>query len=210
MFTVCLSPVPYITCTLLMDPEAQRATETPVMPSDCVLHDQFDVQMTNRLLQADAGQVVLVMVGLPARGKSLIAGKGMQSMKQRVPIMLTQRTVVRYLQWTSVRAEIFNVGKYRREGTPHPDAKFFDAGNPEGEKARRAAAEAAVADMLNWLKNPANKVAILDATNSTKSRRKWIYEKLEEEPQRLELVSEQQAQRRQRTRAEDGRARDAR
>lgn len=86
----------------------------------------------------------------------------------------------RYLQWTSVKAEVFNVGKYRREGTPHPDAKFFDAGNPEGEKARRAAAEAAVADMIKWLKDPLNKVAILDATNSTKSRRKWIYEKLEE------------------------------
>lgn len=75
---------------------------------------------------------------------------------------------------------MFNVGKYRREGTPHPDARFFDAGNPEGEKARRAAAEAAVADMIQWLKDPSNKVAILDATNSTKSRRKWIYEKLEE------------------------------
>lgn len=85
----------------------------------------------------------------------------------------------RYLQWTSVKAEIFNVGKYRRADTPHPDAKFFDAGNPEGEKARKAAAEAAVADMLNWLKDPANKVAILDATNSVKTRRKWIYDKLE-------------------------------
>lgn len=72
------------------------------------------------------------------------------------------------------------MGKYRRADTPHPDAKFFDAGNPAGEKARRAAAEAAVADMLKWLKNPDNKVAILDATNSTKSRRKWIYEKLQE------------------------------
>lgn len=27
-------------------------------------------------IQADAKQVVLIMVGLPARGKSLIAGKG--------------------------------------------------------------------------------------------------------------------------------------
>jgi 6-phosphofructo-2-kinase/fructose-2,6-biphosphatase 2 len=50
--------------------------------------------------------------------------------------------------------------------------------NPEGEKARRAAAEAAVADMLNWFKDKDNKVALLDATNSTKSRRKWIYEKI--------------------------------
>lgn len=52
--------------------------------------------------------------------------------------------------------------------------------NPEGEKARRAAAEAAVADMLNWFKDKDNKVALLDATNSTKTRRKWIYEKIVE------------------------------
>ena len=32
--------------------------------------------------------------------------------------------------------------------------------------------------MLNWFKDKDNKVALLDATNSTKSRRKWIYEKI--------------------------------
>jgi 6-phosphofructo-2-kinase/fructose-2,6-biphosphatase 2 len=52
--------------------------------------------------------------------------------------------------------------------------------NPEGEKARRAAAEAAVADMLKWFQDKDNKVAILDATNSTKSRRKWIHDKIVE------------------------------
>ena len=103
------------------------------------------------------------MVGLPARGKSLIAGK-----------------VKRYLGWTSIKSEVFNVGKYRRNDNPHPDANFFDTNNPDGEKARRAAAEAAVVDMLNWFKDRNNKVAILDATNSTKSRRKWIYEKISE------------------------------
>lgn len=101
------------------------------------------------------------MVGLPARGKSLIAGK-----------------VKRYLKWISVKAEVFNVGKYRRNDNPHPDANFFDTNNPDGERARRAAAEAAVADMLNWFKDTNNKVAILDATNSTKARRKWIHEKI--------------------------------
>ena len=75
---------------------------------------------------------------------------------------------------------MFNVGKYRRTDNPHPDAKFFDVNNPEGEKARKAAAEAAVADMLNWFKDKSNKVAILDATNSTKSRRKWIHDKIAE------------------------------
>lgn len=86
--------------------------------------------------------------------------------------------VKRYLRWTSVKAEVFNVGTYRRTDNPHPDAKFFDVNNPEGEKARRAAAEAAVADMLNWFKDKENKVALLDATNSTKSRRKWIHDKI--------------------------------
>ena len=87
--------------------------------------------------------------------------------------------VKRYLKWTSVKAEVFNVGKYRRSDNPHPDAKFFDVNNPEGEKARRAAAEAAVEDMLSWFEDKDNKVAILDATNSTKSRRKWIYDKIQ-------------------------------
>ena len=87
-------------------------------------------------------------------------------------------SVKRYLGWISISAEVFNVGKYRRQATPHPDAKFFDMENPDGEKARRAAAEAAVDDMLSWFEDKSHTVAILDATNSTKSRRQWIYERL--------------------------------
>jgi 6-phosphofructo-2-kinase/fructose-2,6-biphosphatase 2 len=74
---------------------------------------------------------------------------------------------------------VFNVGKYRRNDNPQPDAKFFDVNNPEGERARRAAAEAAVDDMLQWFENKDNKIAILDATNSTKSRRKWIHDRIQ-------------------------------
>jgi 6-phosphofructo-2-kinase/fructose-2,6-biphosphatase 2 len=32
--------------------------------------------------------------------------------------------------------------------------------------------------MLHWFEDRTNAVAILDTTNSTKSRRKWIYERL--------------------------------
>lgn len=103
------------------------------------------------------------MVGLPARGKSLIAGK-----------------IVRYLKWQSVTAKIFNVGSYRRNDNPHPDANFFDVNNKAGELARTAAAKAAVADMIKWFQDKHNKVAILDATNSTKKRRRWIYEQITE------------------------------
>ncbi|KAL2788388.1 HbrB-domain-containing protein [Aspergillus keveii] len=99
------------------------------------------------------------MVGLPARGKSLIAGKAM-----------------RYLAWVGVKARIFNVGTYRRNATPQPSANFFDPHNSEGEKMRRAAAEAAITDMIKWFKDGQGVVAILDATNSTKKRRRWIHE----------------------------------
>ncbi|KAI9372649.1 hypothetical protein BJX61DRAFT_533804 [Aspergillus egyptiacus] len=103
------------------------------------------------------------MVGLPARGKSLIAGKAM-----------------RYLAWVGIQARVFNVGTYRRNATPQPDANFFDPHNPEGEKMRRVAAEAAMTDMLRWFKSGRGVVAILDATNSTKKRRRWIHDTCQE------------------------------
>jgi len=44
---------------------------------------------------------------------------------------------------------------------------------------RKAAAEAAVDDMVKWFESGEGLVAILDATNSTKSRRTWIQDKCE-------------------------------
>lgn len=79
----------------------------------------------------------------------------------------------RYLQWLSVPAQTFNVGNYRRNDAPHPTADFFDTSNAEGERKRRAAAEAAVTDMLAWFRT-GGVVGILDATNSTKERRRWV------------------------------------
>ena len=89
--------------------------------------------------------------------------------------------MVRYLKWLSISAKSFNVGSYRRNDTPKPTAEFFNTSNPEGERLRRAAAEAAVSDMVKWFDNGGGTVAILDATNSTKDRRRWIYNKCESE-----------------------------
>ncbi|KAF2428729.1 fructose-2,6-bisphosphatase-like protein [Tothia fuscella] len=115
-------------------------------------------------VQAEDTKICVVMVGLPARGKSLIAQK-----------------VVRYLHWLSITAQTFNVGQYRRQATPNPTAAFFDTSNPDGEKLRRAAAEAAVDDMCKWFREGKGLIAILDATNSTKSRRRWIKERCDAE-----------------------------
>ena len=91
--------------------------------------------------------------------------------------LLYTRAVTRYLGWLSISAKVFNVGSYRRADTPHPTAEFFDTSNPEGERLRHAAAEAAVTDMIQWFDECQGVVAILDATNSSKARRRWVYEK---------------------------------
>jgi 6-phosphofructo-2-kinase/fructose-2,6-biphosphatase 2 len=114
-------------------------------------------------VQVEDTQICVVLVGLPARGKSYIAQKAQ-----------------RYLRWLSIPAETFNVGNYRRKDAAQPTADFFDINNPEGERKRRAAAEAAVADMLAWFKRGGT-VGILDATNSTKERRKWVMDTVSRE-----------------------------
>lgn len=86
---------------------------------------------------------------------------------------MNRHAAQRYLQWLSIPAQVFNVGNYRRSNAPQPTADFFDMNNAEGERKRRAAAEAAVADMLAWFRT-GGVVGILDATNSTKERRKWV------------------------------------
>lgn len=131
-------------------------------------------------VQVEDTRICVVMVGLPARGKSLIAQKG----KRMLGISkhcADADTVVRYLGWLSVHAKCFNVGSYRRTATPQPNASFFDTSNKEGERLRKAAAEAAVADMVKWFKTSGNLIAILDATNSTKSRRRWIKDRCDAE-----------------------------
>jgi broad specificity phosphatase PhoE/predicted kinase len=111
-----------------------------------------------------ARPLVLVMVGLPARGKTYLA-----------------RKLTRYLTWHGYRAEVFNVGNYRRArlGADQP-ATFFDPSNPEGRAAREGLAEAALDDLLAWVR-AGGQVAIYDATNSTRARRATVRRRLAEE-----------------------------
>lgn len=103
-------------------------------------------------------RICVVMVGLPARGKSFISQK-----------------IVRYLSWLSIKAKCFNVGSYRRQiGASHPSADFFDFKNKEALQIREHAVSQAVADMMKWYDEENGVVAILDATNTTRSRREWV------------------------------------
>jgi hypothetical protein len=89
---------------------------------------------------------------LPARGKSFIA-----------------RKLLNYISWRGNQCNIFNVGKYRRqiaqqkgdedsgtdgekeEAKKSCNADFFDDSNEEAAKMRKAAAELAMKETLNWL-----------------------------------------------------------
>jgi broad specificity phosphatase PhoE len=104
-------------------------------------------------------KLAIVMVGLPARGKSYIA-----------------RKLARYLRWRGQDTRVFNVGSYRREIVgSQVSHDFFDPDNPEGRRERFRLAEIVLRDMLKWL-GQTGQIGIYDATNSTKDRRRWILE----------------------------------
>jgi broad specificity phosphatase PhoE/predicted kinase len=111
---------------------------------------------------ASHDSLVLVMVGLPARGKTYIA-----------------RKTARYLNWLGLPARVFNVGNYRRTrlGSTQP-ASFFDPDNPDGVAARRDLAQAALDDLVGWVGEEAGRVAIYDATNATRRRRELVVRQL--------------------------------
>jgi broad specificity phosphatase PhoE/predicted kinase len=108
--------------------------------------------------------IVLCTVGLPARGKTYLA-----------------RKLARYLDWHGYRAQVFNVGNYRRArlGADQP-AAFFDPANAEGRSARERLALAALDDLVDWL-SAGGQIGIYDATNSTRARRAEVTTRLAKE-----------------------------
>ncbi|KAL6649748.1 hypothetical protein ACP70R_013972 [Stipagrostis hirtigluma subsp. patula] len=102
-------------------------------------------------------KLAIVLVGLPARGKTFTAAK-----------------LTRYLRWLGHETKHFNVGKYRRlkHGT-NQAADFFRGDNKEGVEARNEVAALAMEDMLSWMQE-GGQVGIFDATNSTRSRRNML------------------------------------
>ena len=116
------------------------------------------------VLHGDNPTHVIVMVGLPARGKTYVA-----------------RKITRYLNWLGHPTRLFNVGNYRREHLGSQRSHdFFDPLNPEGVRERTRVALMALDDMVGWFQR-GGEVAIYDATNSTRERRRLIQERCERE-----------------------------
>ena len=104
-------------------------------------------------------KMVIIMVGLPATGKTHIA-----------------KRICRFLSFFhDIPSQIFNVGDYRRKlcGAQLP-ADFFDPQNAEAKQQRALACNAALEAMVEYLSLDGARVAAFDATNSTKERRRHI------------------------------------
>ena len=111
-------------------------------------------------------KLYIVMVGLPARGKSTTATKVRDDLKK-----------------DSVKAKIFNNGDLRRELIPN-NTSFAEFYNPENENSaaiREKISLMNVKKAKTYLRK-GGQVAILDATNASISRRGLIQSHLDDYP----------------------------
>ena len=100
---------------------------------------------------------LIALVGLPARGKTF-----------------TARKLAGYLGWLGYPTQVFNVGERRRTQLgPGQHHEFFDPANRDAAEQRRRLAQDALDDALAWLRGE-GRVAIHDATNTTRERRAEI------------------------------------
>ena len=118
----------------------------------------FD-SMSSLMPKDGKSKLVLVMAGLPARGKSFIA-----------------RKIKRYLEWHGLKVDIFNAGRYRRDHAPRAPVgpEYFDSNNEDAVRERERFARLALEDMLRWMFEEGGDVGVFDATNTTRARRAMI------------------------------------
>ncbi|KAL1020617.1 hypothetical protein UPYG_G00002480 [Umbra pygmaea] len=98
---------------------------------------------------------VIVLVGLPARGKTYISKK-----------------LTRYLNWIGVPTKVFNLGQYRRDAVhTYKNFEFFRQDNEDAMRIRKACATNALKDIVIYFSKENGQVAVFDATNTTLERR---------------------------------------
>eukprot|EP00127_Corallochytrium_limacisporum_P005123 Clim_evm29s199 gene=Clim_evmTU29s199 len=126
-------------------------------------------------INKDDKKMMIVMVGLPARGKSFISKK-----------------LRRYLAWRGYKVEVFNCGTRRRlklkkdsgidlAAMPVHQASFFDPSNLEAKQKRDQIAMDTLEAGLEYLFQKNGKIAIMDATNSNPDRRRMIWNRCQKE-----------------------------
>jgi len=104
-------------------------------------------------LTEDSGRLLIVLVGLPARGKSIVAEK-----------------LERFLAWRGWRTQAFSAGARRRAKLGAGSASFFAAKSDQAG-AREQVAKLVLEEALAFF-DSGGEIAILDASNCTLARRR--------------------------------------
>ncbi len=109
-------------------------------------------------------KLYVAMVGLPASGKSTLA-----------------RRIRDGLSGEGIQCAIFNNGELRRRiaGPESTESSWYAPDNAEGRELREKIARQNMLDARKWL-NEGGNIAILDATNGSRRRRKLIEETLQD------------------------------
>ncbi|KAJ2004229.1 hypothetical protein GGI02_002059 [Coemansia sp. RSA 2322] len=110
-----------------------------------------------------AGSIVIINVGLPARGKTH-----------------GSRSLIRYMNWLGVKSKSFHMGQYRRRlygADISPD--YFDLGNDKMAAERINAEDTCIDDIIEYLTAGGGQLAIYDASNLRAVRRREIYDRFE-------------------------------
>ncbi|KAL4249477.1 Bifunctional 6-phosphofructo-2-kinase/fructose-2,6-bisphosphate 2-phosphatase [Abortiporus biennis] len=113
-----------------------------------------------------AGKILVVTVGLPARGKTHIS-----------------RALERYLRWTGVKTQVISLGDYRRKmigGAQKLPPDYFTLGDksPETVALRQKVSDGC--EQLIWeFFDSGGQVVIYDANNGTRERRNTLAEKFD-------------------------------
>ncbi|KAK5611097.1 6-phosphofructo-2-kinase/fructose-2,6-bisphosphatase 1 [Crenichthys baileyi] len=128
-----------------MSTEHKNLTQTPLLKIWVLwMGCNLDNRKGSSVPQFCNSPTVIVMVGLPARGKTYISKK-----------------LTRYLNWIGVPTKVFNVGQYRREAVKtYKNFEFFKPDNEEAMRIRKACASAALKDVAAYFTKEYGQVAV--------------------------------------------------
>lgn len=134
-------------------------------------HVRFHNLLDTSVSKPSIGKVkfMVILIGLPATGKSTIANHLVRFIMSSFP---------------SLRCSIFNAGQVRREFSSKESQVIFsdnpneDLFNPRNSEKKDRYAKITLENLFNDLDSDLCDFAIFDATNSTKNRRDFIFNKL--------------------------------
>ncbi|PGH13179.1 hypothetical protein AJ80_06425 [Polytolypa hystricis UAMH7299] len=108
-----------------------------------------------------SGRIVIITVGLPARGKTHISV-----------------ALARYLRWLGVKTRIFHLGDYRRAtvgpGQDVPDDYFFVNASASSVLLRQKIVKKCREDIYHFLNHENGQIAIYDAVNPISAGRRSL------------------------------------